>query len=912
MRIEDRSRLDRLDRQRNIFYYVRIVILDRNEDPIQTIEGRTQTGSSVSINGSSSIRRTCNLTLVADETKNDLTDIDNLLSINKKIKIYTGIKQTIDWDKDIFYYDTEDPSQDPNVVSRPAKGENGKIYIDRRNRVEVREVTIGGKTKKILVKKGNDFPAYYWDEFANYYFKLNSLYDYENIIFWFPMGIYVITQPSISYGANGCTISLTCQDKMCLLNGTMGGNLPTSVVFDEYDQEIGHTYLLDGDDEFPPINDPNDYNVYHYNGKIFTYDYQYGWRIIENESDIPQVKHIRTPIFDIIQTAVVNYGEELINKVIINDVPLEIKQTVTYVGIEPLYYNIQTHIFTFDQNNVTEEYEQITPQGNENPKKERWYEYDSEHTVYILTNDITVIEGKNYYIRESDWRVFNYKDEIGYVWTDLTYPNSNKDGGPALISSIGDNVCTILDKIVQVFGNYEYFYDMDGNFVFQEIKNYLNNSYDPMKTNNGMKPYYIDSNKSISSYEIKNNNIKLIGTENYQADYFGDQKSTYTFSDNNDLVVAYTNNPNYTNLKNDYHIWGKNQDGNVLHYHIAIKEIPKKEFFDGVEQYPEYEVLFIRDSEKNYTGRIRMLQKEDFVGGYARITNNDLKCNDSEVTSVVNGTLYIRQNSKKIKQGIDVKQSQGLDIAKLSIQNDGTLKKIRAKDWRAQLYLQGLQKVHDGDRPDKYEQELLDFFDSIYEWGYYDDPDAFDKKDSDFNFEGRFKTDITSTPNELCYFLDFLEPVNGLYGMSVDDIGAKIHSYQKDNIIKLYNDEVPDLMLINVEWSDDYQDQIKRECNDSGQAFSNIEKILFDNLDINILGYTAQETARNFLYQYTNYNESITVQSIPVYYLDVNQRITVENQKTGINGDYITKQITLPLIPNGTMNITAVKAINRI
>ena len=187
MRIEDRSRLNLFDRQKNIFYYVKIVVLDRNEDPIQTIEGKVLPGSSISINGSSNIRRTCNITLIADENKNDLTDIDNLLSINKKIKIYTGIHQNIDWDKDIFYYDVEEPVLDPNIVSRPTKGENGKIYINRSNKVYLTIMTVDGITKKVFNRKQHsDFPAYYWDESAHIYKKLDSIYDYENIIFWFP------------------------------------------------------------------------------------------------------------------------------------------------------------------------------------------------------------------------------------------------------------------------------------------------------------------------------------------------------------------------------------------------------------------------------------------------------------------------------------------------------------------------------------------------------------------------------------------------------------------------------------------------------------------------------------------------------------------------------------------------------
>ena len=195
VRIEDKNRLDRLDRQKNIFYYARVVILDKDENPIQTVEGRVQPGSSISINGSSSVRRTCNITLIADEEKNDLTDMDNLLSINKKIKIYTGVKQNIDWEKDIIYYES------PYINGEPLptmQGENGKIYVNKSNIVYLTEYTIDGKkVVKFDNKAHNDFNAYYWDTTKKHYEKLEHLYDYENIIFWFPMGVYVITQPNL-------------------------------------------------------------------------------------------------------------------------------------------------------------------------------------------------------------------------------------------------------------------------------------------------------------------------------------------------------------------------------------------------------------------------------------------------------------------------------------------------------------------------------------------------------------------------------------------------------------------------------------------------------------------------------------------------------------------------------------------
>jgi hypothetical protein len=66
--------------------------------------------------------------------------------------------------------------------------------------------------------------------------------------------------------------------------------------------------------------------------------------------------------------------------------------------------------------------------------------------------------------------MFSYGEDIGYILTDFVYPEE-------LVGNAGDTVVSILDKIKETLGNYEYFYDVDGNFRFQEKKNYLNKSY---------------------------------------------------------------------------------------------------------------------------------------------------------------------------------------------------------------------------------------------------------------------------------------------------------------------------------------------------------------------------------------------------------------------------------------------------
>ena len=763
MNIQDATFLKALDNERNKSYYARIIVLDKLDKPIKSIEGRVQQGSSISINGTSSVRRTCSITLVAEDAKNDLSNIENFLSINKKIKIAVGIEKSIDYAKDIYYFNDKSSTvyneNDPFENGFPPRGEKGKIYVDRRTMT-------------------------YWIWNGKSYQQINSIYDYQSEIVWFPLGVFIITQPNLSHTTNGCVISLNCKDKMCLLNGEMGGGLPASVTFHAYDQIIAR---LDVDTD-PRTNldlEPNNYTVYCYDGKYYTWTREYGWKETDG-SEIGTTISVPQLIYDIIQTSVANYGGESLSRIIINDVPMEIKQLVRYTGSAPLYHNTETGQYTTDELYLTE---------------------------------------------AGTWEVFNYNEDVGYVYTDFVYPGS-------LVTNIGDTVCSVLDKIIAVLGNYEYFYDIDGNFVFQEIRNYLNTSYNPTEKANGTQAYYLDNNRN-TDVVINNNSLKIIGTDNYRIDLCGDQKSIYTFDEGNGLITSYTNTPNYSNIKNDYHIWGKNSDGFAIHYHLVIKDMP-------TEMQTRKIVFLTKDNDDSkYSGKVRL--------------------------------------AKEGEEGVD----------------------YTPNDWRAELYLQGLEVAAAGGRPDIYQQELLDLFDGIYEWGYYNSVGAWVP-------EGRFKADVTYRPNELNYFLDYLEPVDKLYGVAVDDIDTKIYSYQQDKIVRLYDTEVPNYIIIDEAMEDKYELEVMSKCDEQGQPHSVVDTDLYKKLAIGTTGYSAQETVRNFLYQYTTYNESISLSCIPVYYLDVNKRITVKDKKSGINGDYVIKSMTMPLSPASTMSITASRALDRI
>ena len=68
--------LQLINRQRIQDQYVKITLLDWNENPISEIQGLT-TGGSESLNGSSAVRRTCNLSMIVKDNIYSITSNTN-------------------------------------------------------------------------------------------------------------------------------------------------------------------------------------------------------------------------------------------------------------------------------------------------------------------------------------------------------------------------------------------------------------------------------------------------------------------------------------------------------------------------------------------------------------------------------------------------------------------------------------------------------------------------------------------------------------------------------------------------------------------------------------------------------------------------------------------------------------------
>ena len=117
--------------------------------------------------------------------------------------------------------------------------------------------------------------------------------------------------------------------------------------------------------------------------------------------------------------------------------------------------------------------------------------------------------------------------------------------------------------------------------------------------------------------------------------------------------------------------------------------------------------------------------------------------------------------------------------------------------------------------------------------------------------------------------------------------------------------------MINSSQSEDIVAQQRNEAIKKGQDYIQIEGSLYELLAVGGSQNSAFEKVKELLYQYTSYNESITLQCLPIYYLDANTRITVQDTASDIHGDYIINSISIPFNISSKMTIQATRALER-
>jgi hypothetical protein len=215
----------------------------------------------------------------------------------------------------------------------------------------------------------------------------------------------------------------------------------------------------------------------------------------------------------------------------------------------------------------------------------------------------------------------------------------------------------------------------------------------------------------------------------------GKGKSVYDFS-NSDLIISYSNSPNYSNIKNDFLVWGIRKTATGLElpfrYHLAIDDKPAL--------------------DKTATDVILYEEKESGTKK-ARIPGTDEVADPS-----------------KIPEGEQ-------------------LVSVTPIDWRTQLYLQGLEAEATGKASNYYYAELANEWRKIY------DIAGTENKNERIGFTDAVRANSV----DMDFFLDFIDTTSALGDLSVSKIGRRTKVLVNNKINCMFEPPVNDICFITSE-----------------------------------------------------------------------------------------------------------------
>ena len=164
-------------------------------------------------------------------------------------------------------------------------------------------------------------------------------------------------------------------------------------------------------------------------------------------------------------------------------------------------------------------------------------------------------------------------------------------------------------------------------------------------------------------------------------------------------------------------------------------------------------------------------------------------------------------------------------------------------------------------------------------------------------------------PSDIDYWLDFIDTTTAAGALSISNIGRRTHVVNSNDINCVFEPEIPDYVLIKK--GQDDTDEKRQECEDRNQAYIQVDEAIYDMLAVGGIPNGAFTEIKNLLHEYTSYNETIQIQTMPIYHLNPNIRIGVYDKDSNIAGDYMINTISIPLATNGTMSISATRAMTK-
>ena len=749
-----------------------------------------------------------------------------------------------------------------------------------------------------------NYNEYYWG--LNTKFKLevgleNHIDSNYPDIIWFPQGIFLITSFNMSRSATNFNIAIQGKDKMCLLNGEVGGSLESSVDFGTIEQEDSNgNWVITK----VPIQDIIRNMVHTYAGEpyhnIVINDLDtYGLELMEYRYDLPMFlyRQVDSPIYDNIllggETKCRVFGEkdnfkEPIDIVIIQrdefgqiikDEETGKIETVTKRELQLQELPLEYLEFLTDRLII----------GN-----------DGSYKIQVFLDSQNKWSDEYYYFAKVE-----YGQTAGYRFTDLIYAGD-------LIANIGESLTSVLDKIKNMLVEFEYFYNLEGQFVFQKKRS--------------LKEAIWQFNKDDKFYT----------PPEYSYEFYG-----------SNLIQSFNNNPNLLNLRNDYSIWGEKESLSgakvPIHLRYAIDKKPVAYHpiwttnldNEQIEAYNKKHDTAITSRTKAEAEKLKVTTEDwDWREIIYQMALDYYKYNfleDFELkVALANPDDYPTGRTGYEQYYVDMqgfwRELYNPEIVSKRANTDNKIKKlendIAATKGKILQYTEAVYKYDEGKIPqtvdnwkkrfedsDELKKEKLvkltnelekikEEFDELDNLVY----DYYSADEGDLKYWNKL---VYQQPEQLNFWFDFLDTEGELQQFSVKAIGNRSKAINDTNIKSIYFRETPSVIYVENTVT---QEELKKLNAETGYKFIQIPTSYDNMFSLSAQGIGAKDKLDDLLYQHGYCVESVTISTIPIYHLEPNTRIYVHDDEANLDGDYIVSKITIPLLYNGNMQITATKA----
>lgn len=734
------------------------------------------------------------------------SDFYDLLLLNRQRDLYIKV-ELLSWNESII-------ETIEGIITSGSVSIDGNSSVRRNLSVgfilDKSNISIDSIVQQLTINK--KFKAYVGVKNTTTYYNnpsyIGGQYDEQTKeIYWFKLGVFVPVDISYSQSTSESSISITAQDKMCLLNGEVAGELGTNILF------------------------------------------------------INQLTNLGISYYDVIKNVVGYFGGIDESKILIQDLP---------IYADSLYRATKTISTLKSSSNRT----------------------FNGTTGAPLTSGTAV-------------PTITAGDVIAVSVTLGAQSEEEK-----IEVSATETIASVLDKINErVPGQYEYFFDEDGNFIFR-LKPSLKESTPPTG-------YFQE--QSSSKYTT----------------YFENITDIYDLT-NKPIITSISNSPLWKGIKNDFYVYGK---GNIL-YHIVIDQKPvvPSTFFiktnevnntwssstsaynqpwqqyiidltdynsyaqennlalipnPWVQYYAELVKYFKYDSEF-YTGIYQLKTVDRSQYGIWRFSSGGMTTFTGNTVATSSAGPFVISNVSDFSQIAPGKIVTG---ATLSSKYTFTVSSIGSSDISliATPNIQGEQSapISAG--------EGITFSISVDEF---------------------FEVKPEGNPLSWDYYFDIIEDSTpGLGQFSVNTIGKRVKT-KKDEYITVLNKEAqtnPDYSKRIIIFTDTADAttfvaanqsafEIETSLQLAGTPYVSIlDSQIMDFLDNTDFLYSndAYSNIKDLLYIHTAYNESLSLESIPMYNLQVNNKIKVLNESTEVDGVYLLSSISIPFTPEGTMSLSS-------